>query len=199
MVIWVIKIFFCTVFLYILLPLLNLVCFCEVHTIFVLYCAHLCINVPLVSLIFFKRCLVFPILLFSSVSFHCSLKKAFLSLLAVLWNSAFRWVYLSFPPLPFTSLLFSAICKAFSDNHFVFLHFFFLGMVLVTASCTMLWNSVHCSSGILLDLIPCIYSSLTLYNHKGFDLGRTWMAEWFPYFLQFKSEFCNKEFLSFFF
>ena len=30
------------------------------------------------------------------------------------------------------SLLFSAICKASSDNHFAFLHFFFLGMVLMT-------------------------------------------------------------------
>ena len=41
-------------------------------------------NVPLVSLIFLKRPLVFPILLFSSISLHCSL-KAFLSLLAILW------------------------------------------------------------------------------------------------------------------
>ena len=46
-------------------------------------------NVPLVSLIFLKRSLVFPILLFFSVSLHWSLKKAFLSLLAILWNSAF--------------------------------------------------------------------------------------------------------------
>ena len=37
--------------------------------------------------------------------------KAFLPLLAILWNSAFRWVYLSFSPLPLASLLFSAICK----------------------------------------------------------------------------------------
>ena len=29
-----------------------------------------------------------------------------------------------FSPLLFTSLLFTAICKAFSDNHFAFLHFF---------------------------------------------------------------------------
>ena len=34
-------------------------------------------NVPLVSLIFLKRSLVFPILLFSSISSHWSLKKAF--------------------------------------------------------------------------------------------------------------------------
>ena len=39
-------------------------------------------NVPLVSLIFLKRSLVFPILLFTSISLHWSLKKAFLSLLA---------------------------------------------------------------------------------------------------------------------
>ena len=40
-------------------------------------------------------------------------------------------------PLLFASLLLSAICKASSDNHFAFLHFFFMGMVLITASCTM--------------------------------------------------------------
>ena len=41
-------------------------------------------NVPLVSLIFLKRSLVFPILLFFSISLHWSLRKAFLSLLAIL-------------------------------------------------------------------------------------------------------------------
>ena len=46
-------------------------------------------NVPLVSLIFLKRSQVFPILLFSSISLYWSLKKAFLSLLAILWNFAF--------------------------------------------------------------------------------------------------------------
>ena len=55
-------------------------------------------NVPLVSLIFLKRSLVFPILLFPSISLHWSLRKAFLSLPAIPWNSAFKWVYLSFSP-----------------------------------------------------------------------------------------------------
>ena len=64
-------------------------------------------------------------------------EEGFLSLLAILWNSAFKWVYLSFIPLLFTSLLFTAICKASSDSHFVFLHFFFLGMVLIPVSCSM--------------------------------------------------------------
>ena len=82
-------------------------------------------NVPLLSLIFLERSLVFPILLFSSISLHWSLRKAFLSLLAILWKSAFRWIYSSFSPLPFASLLSSVICKASWDNHFAFLHFFF--------------------------------------------------------------------------
>ena len=61
-------------------------------------------NIPLVSLIFLDISLVFPILLFPSISLHGSL-KAFLSLLAILWISAFSWVYLSLSPLLFTSLL----------------------------------------------------------------------------------------------
>ena len=96
-----------------------------------------------------KRSVVFPILLFSSFSLHWSLRTAFLPLLAILWNSAFRWVYLSFSPLPLASLLFSAICKASSDNHFAFLHFFLLGMVLITASYTISRTSIHSSSGTL--------------------------------------------------
>ena len=46
-------------------------------------------------------------------------------------------------------LLFLAICKASSDNCFAFLHFFFLGMILITASCIMLLTSVYSSSGTL--------------------------------------------------
>ena len=133
-------------------------------------------NVRLVSLIFLKRSLVFPFLLFSSISLHWLLRKISLSLLAILWNTAFQWVYLSYPPLSIASLLFTAIYKASSDNHFAFLHFFFLEMILVNASCTMPWISVHSSSGTLSNLIPWIYLSLPLYNHKGFDLDHTWMA-----------------------
>ena len=77
-------------------------------------------NIPLVSLIFLKRSLFFPNLLFSSISLHWALRKVFLLLFATLWNFAFRWVYHSFSPLCLASLLFSAICKASSDNHYVF-------------------------------------------------------------------------------
>ena len=111
-------------------------------------------NVPLVSLIFLKRSLVLPILLFPSTSLHWSLRKAFLCLFAVLWNSAFKWVCLSFSPLLFAPLLFTAICKASSDSHFAFLYFFFLGMVLIPVFCTMSRTSAHSSSGTLSDLVP---------------------------------------------
>ena len=129
-------------------------------------------NVPLIPVIFLRRSLVFSILLFSSVSLHQSLRKAFLSLLAILWNSAFKWIYLSFSHLPFASLLFTAICKASSDRHFAFLHFFSMGMVLIPVSCTMSQTPVNNSSGTPSDLVPWIYFSLPLYNYKGFDLGQ---------------------------
>ena len=57
----------------------------------------------------------------SIVFLYCwLLRKAYSSLLAILWNFLFKWVYLSFSPLPLASLLFSAICKATSDSHFAF-------------------------------------------------------------------------------
>ena len=79
-------------------------------------------NIPLVSLIFLKRPLVFPILLFASVSLHWSLRKAFSCLHALLQNYAFKWLYLSFSPLPLASLLFSAI----------FFSFIFISLRLIT-------------------------------------------------------------------
>ena len=62
-----------------------------------------------------------------SVSLLGSLRKAFLSLLAILWNSEFRCLYLSFSPLLFTFLLFTAICKASLDSHFAFFAFLLHG------------------------------------------------------------------------
>ena len=142
--IWVIKTFFVEfcVFLF----LISSASF-QVLTISVLYCAHLYMKCSL-GISYFLESLVFTILLFSSISLHCSLRKT-LSPLAILWNSAFKWAYLYFSLLSFTSLLFSAICKASSDNHFAFLHFFFLELVLITDSCTMTGTSIHSSSGTL--------------------------------------------------
>ena len=106
-------------------------------------------GVPLVSLIFLKRSLVFFSFVVFLYFFALISEEGFLSLLAILQNSAFKWEYLSFSPLLFTSLLFTVICKASSDSHFAFLHFFSLGMVLIPVSCTMSQTSVHSSSGTL--------------------------------------------------
>jgi len=119
--------------------LLGPYCFCP------LLCPSLHEMFPQYLLIFMRRCLVFLFYCFP-FSLHCSLKKAFLSLLAILRNSEFRWICLPFSPLPFTSLLFSTLCKASSDNHFAFLHFFFLGIVFITTSCTVSHISFHSSS-----------------------------------------------------
>ena len=44
-------------------------------------------------------------------------------------------------------------------------------------------------------LLPSIFPSTRVFsNYKGFDLGHAWSSG-FPYFLQFKSEFDNKEFM----
>ena len=150
-------------------------------------------NVPLLSLIFLKRSLVFYILLFSSISLHWSLRKAFLSLHGILWNSAFRWVYLSFYPLLFSYLLFSAICKASSDCHFAFLHFFFLEMVFIPVSCRTSWTSVHSSSGtVSIRSHPLNFSHFHCIIIRDIRSYLNGLVV-FPTF--FKSEFGNKEFM----
>ena len=77
-----------------------------------------------------------------------------------------RQVYWSGLPLPspspllFASLLSTAICEASLDSHFSFLHFFFLGMVLLLVSCTMSQTSVHSS----LDTVSIRSSPLNLFH-----------------------------------
>ena len=73
----------------------------------VLYCAYPCMKFPLVSPIFLKRSLVYPILLFSSISLHCSLKEAFLALL--LFSGTLSSVRYIFPFLSLLLLLFFLI------------------------------------------------------------------------------------------
>ena len=98
-----------------------------------------------------------------------------LSYLSLLFSRTVNSLGFIFPFL--LSLLFLAICKASSDSHFVFLHFFFFGLILVTISYTMLRTSVIVLQTLCLsDLIPWIYLSSLLYNQKGFDLGHTWVV-----------------------
>ena len=130
---------------------------------------------PLISLIFLKRSPVFHSLLFSSFSFIVLLRTdmhryvftvllrtdmhryvfthhIFLLPLAGLCNSTSCWVYLSLCLFLYTSLLSSAMYKASSYSHIASLHFFFFGMILVTAFCMVLQTSIHSSSGSLYQI-----------------------------------------------
>ena len=112
----------------------------------VLYCAHLCMKCSLGISNFLEEIssLSHPIVflyLFTMITDEGFLISPCYSLELCIQMG------ISFPfSLPLASLLFIAICKASSDNHFAFLHFFCLGMFLITASCTMSQTSVHSSS-----------------------------------------------------
>ena len=172
MTIWVVTIFFVQ-FCVFLPPLLNIFCFFKSIPLLSFIEPIFPWNAPLVSLMFLKRSIVFPILLFSFISLHWSLKKAFLSLLSILWNYASKWVYLSFSALPFMPLLFIAICKASSNNYFTLL---FLGYGLDHCLLYNVMNLHPYSSCTLSDLIPWVCLPLPLYNCKWFDLGHTQMV-----------------------
>ena len=130
-------------------------------------------NVPLVSLIFLKRYLVFPILLFFSISWL--LRKPSLSLLSILWISAFKWVYLTF---------ILCLLHLFFSQLFVRLPQTSIFSIYISFSWGWSWSlpplQCHEASSIvhqvlhLSDLIPWIYLSLPLY--KGFNLGHTWVV-----------------------
>ena len=110
-------------------------------------------NIPLVSLIFLKKSLVFPILLFSSISLYLSLRKAFLSLFASLWNSAFKLCISFLFSFAFCFSSFHSYFYCLLRQPFFLFVLLFLGMFLSTASCTMSQTSIHSSSGTLSDLI----------------------------------------------
>ena len=139
-------------------------------------------NVPLVSLNFLEgiSCLSHSVVFL--YFFALITEEGFLIFLCYSLELCIQMSISFLSSLPLASLLFSAICKASSDSHFPFFHFVFLGMILISASCAMSQTSIHSSSGSLSDLIPWLYLSIPLYNHKWFDLGHTWMAYWFSLF-----------------
>ena len=144
-----------------------------VRSMSVLYCVLLCMKCSLGISNFLDEIASLSYSIFSSISLHWSLRKPFLSLLAILWNSAFRWVNF-FLSLVFFSQLFVRppqttilpFCLSFSWG----------------SSWSLLPVHCHEPPSIVLqplnlsNLIPWIYLSLPLYNHKVFDLGHTWMV-----------------------
>ena len=145
------------------------------YIISVLYCAHLAWNVPLISLIFLKRSLVFPILLFSSICLHWLL------------------IFLMSPCYSLELCIQMDIAFLFS---FAFSFFSFLRLLVSPPQSTILpfcisfswgwsWSlpPVQCHEHpfiviqalCLPDLISWIYLSLTQYN-QGFYLGHMRMV-----------------------
>ena len=163
--------------------------------------AHLCMNCSLDSsnflqeisslshsIVFLLYCLSFPFYCFPLfllyclslgllISLHWSLRKAFVSLLAILWNSAFKWIYLSFSPLPLASFFSQLFLRPHQIAILPFCLSFSWGWSwsLCLVQCHEPLSIVLQALG-LSNLTPWIYLSLLLYNHKGFDLGLTWMV-----------------------
>ena len=106
-------------------------------------------DVSLISPVFLKRCLVFPTLLFSSFLCVVHWRRPFY--LSLLFSGTVHSVVYIFPFLPCFSLLFfpQLFVKPSQTTTLPSWISFFFGMVLVTNSCTMLWTSIHNSSGIL--------------------------------------------------
>ena len=91
-------------------------------------------SVPLVSPLSLKRSILFAIL-FSSNS--CTIHLWRVSYLSLLFSESLHstgYIFFFLSPLPFTSLIFSAIFKASLGNHFAFSHLFLLSMVLMATS-----------------------------------------------------------------
>ena len=82
---------------------------------------------------------------------------------------------------PFFSHLF---CKASSDKHFALLQFFFLGMLLITASCTMLQTSVHSSSGTLSESLDSVCHFHCIITRDLIQVIPEWSSG-FPHVLQY--------------
>ena len=120
-------------------------------------------NVPLVSQIFLKRSLVFPILLLSSYFFAFITYEGFLISPSYSLELCIQTDISFLSPLFFASLLFSAIIKASSDNYFAFC---------ISFSWEWSWSlpPVKCHKPLsivlqafsLSDLIPWIHMSLPL-------------------------------------
>src|SRR5574337_1311052 len=149
MIIWVVKIFFVQFFCVFLPSLLNIFCFCYVHTISVLYRAHLCMKCSFGISDFLEE---IPSLSHSVVFlyFFASIAKEGSHLSLLFFGTLHSDVYI-FPFLLCFSLLFFSqlFLRPPQTAILLFLHFFSMGMVLIPVSCTVSPTSFHSSSGTL--------------------------------------------------
>ena len=127
---------FCTILLWIFTPFLNLSCFCYALAVSVVYCGHLCMK----HFVGISNVLDAISSHSHSIVFLCFFKKSFLTILAILWNLIFSWVYHPFSSLPFVSFLFFSQLFVRPPHTIILLCciFFPLEVVLVTTSFTIL-------------------------------------------------------------
>ena len=90
---------------------------------------------------------IFPILLFSSISLYCSLRKV-LFLLAILWNYSGVYIFPFSFAFNFSSFL-SYLWILFRQQFCLFAFLFPGDGLDHSVSCTMSWTSIHISSGTL--------------------------------------------------
>ena len=128
----------------------------KVFAVSALYTAHTCMKYSLDISSFLEEISSLSHSIVFLYFFALFIKKAFFYLSLLFSGTLYSVEYIF--PLSSASILSSATCKASSDNHFALLHLFFFGMVLVTASCTMLWTSIHSSS----DTLSTRYNVLNL-------------------------------------
>ena len=133
-------------------------------------------NAHFVCLSFLKRSLVFPILLFSSISLHWSLRNvSYLTLLffGTVHSGGYIFPFLfAFCFSSFLSYLQSLLRQSFCLFAFLLLEWFWSLPPVQCLEPPSIVLQVLCLS----DLIPWICLSLPLYNGTGFDLGHTWMV-----------------------
>ena len=96
------------------------------------FCAHLCMKCSLSISKFLEEISHLSHSIFSLYFFALITEEGFLSLIAILWNSAFKWVYISFSSFPlllFFSQLFVSfillLCYDIYCDNFMFLLWIF--------------------------------------------------------------------------
>ena len=133
--------------------------------------------VPFISLIFLERSLVFPFYCFPLFVCIDHLRRLYYCSL-LLFGTLHSDGYTDYSPLPFTSLLFSAICKSRQQFSFCISSPWGWFGSLPPVECYES-PSIALQAFCLSYQIPWIYLSLPLYSCKGSDLGHSCG---FPYF-----------------
>ena len=152
--------FFVQFFCLYLPPLLNIFCLCYGHIISVLYWAHLCMKYSFGISNFLEKISSLSHSIAFLYCFALSAKEGFhifpcYSLeLCIQMGISFLFFFANCFP-SFHSYLWGLLRQPFC----FFLHFFFLGVILITVSCTMSWTSACSLSG----TVSIRYSPLNLF------------------------------------